>query len=150
MRAGAMAGALARVLDLSLAHARTRRQFGKPLGDFQAVQHMLAELAEETAAATVAAEAAFQAAESASAEMAIAAAKIRASTAADKGAALAHQIHGALGFTAEHTLHLFTRRLWAWRDDYGDASHHARALGRLAAQRGADALWPFLSPSPGR
>jgi acyl-CoA dehydrogenase len=74
-----------------------------------------------------------------------ASAKIRVGEAAGEGAAIAHQVLGAIGFTREHTLHRFTRRLWAWRDDFGNESQWAVKLGRLVATRGADALWPMLA-----
>jgi acyl-CoA dehydrogenase len=75
----------------------------------------------------------------------VAAAKIRVGEAAAEGAAIAHQVLGAIGFTKEHTLHRFTRRLWAWRDDFGNESFWAVRLGGLVAARGADALWPMLA-----
>ena len=75
----------------------------------------------------------------------VAAAKIRSAEAAQEGAAIAHQVHGAIGFTKEHTLHRFTRRLWAWRDDFGNESAWAVKLGQLVAVKGADRLWPMLA-----
>ena len=75
----------------------------------------------------------------------IASAKIRVGEAAGEGAAIAHQVHGAIGFSAEHALHRFTQRLWAWRDDFGAESAWAARLGNLVAARGADALWPMLA-----
>jgi acyl-CoA dehydrogenase len=75
----------------------------------------------------------------------VAAAKIRVGEAAGEGAAIAHQVLGAIGFTREHVLHRYTRRLWAWRDDFGSESQWAVKLGQLVAARGADALWPMLS-----
>ena len=60
-------------------------------------------------------------------------------------AAIAHQTHGAMGFTYEHSLHHATRRLWAWRDEFGNESHWAIMLGRIVAARGADELWPFVT-----
>ena len=74
-----------------------------------------------------------------------AAAKIRVGEAAGEGAAIAHQVLGAIGFTKEHTLHRFTQRLWAWRDDFGNESFWAVKLGNLVAAKGADALWPMLA-----
>jgi alkylation response protein AidB-like acyl-CoA dehydrogenase len=74
-----------------------------------------------------------------------ASAKIRVSEAAGEGAAIAHQVLGAIGFTQEHVLHRFTRRLWAWRDDFGSESVWAAKLGNLVAAKGADALWPMLA-----
>ncbi len=75
----------------------------------------------------------------------VASAKIRVGEAAGEGAAIAHQVLGAIGFTQEHVLHRYTRRLWAWRDDFGSESAWAVKLGRLVAAKGADALWPMLA-----
>jgi len=75
----------------------------------------------------------------------IACAKIRTGEAAGLGAGIAHQCHGAIGFTYEHSLHFVTRRLWSWRAEFGAEVHWAAALGREVAARGADALWPFLT-----
>jgi alkylation response protein AidB-like acyl-CoA dehydrogenase len=76
---------------------------------------------------------------------AVAAAKIRAGEAAGAGAAIAHQVHGAMGFTREYSLHHSTRRLWAWRDDFGAESVWAMRLGNIAISAGARALWPALT-----
>ena len=73
------------------------------------------------------------------------AAKIRSAEAAQEGAAIAHQVHGAIGFTNEHVLHRYTLRLLAWRDDFGNESHWAVALGNLIAARGADEFWPLIA-----
>ncbi|HEX8106320.1 MAG TPA: acyl-CoA dehydrogenase family protein, partial [Kofleriaceae bacterium] len=75
----------------------------------------------------------------------VASAKIRVGEAAAAGAAIAHQVHGAIGFSTEHPLHRFTRRLWAWRDDYGSETVWAARLGAHVAERGGDALWPMLA-----
>ena len=75
----------------------------------------------------------------------MATAKIRAGEAAGTGAAIAHQVHGAMGFTREYSLHQATRRLWSWRDDFGAESVWAISLGEMIAGRGADALWPTLT-----
>jgi len=75
----------------------------------------------------------------------VAAAKIRVGEAATEGAGIAHQVLGAIGFTQEHTLHRYTRRLWAWRDDFGNESAWAVKLGQLVAARGPDGLWPMLA-----
>ncbi|MBV9585355.1 MAG: acyl-CoA dehydrogenase, partial [Alphaproteobacteria bacterium] len=75
----------------------------------------------------------------------VAAAKVRVGEAASSGAAIAHQVHGAMGFTYEHSLHHSTRRLWAWREEFGNEALWAERLGRLIAEHGADELWPFLT-----
>ena len=150
-RAMQMAGALQRILDLSVQQATDRVQFGRPIGKFQAIQHGLAQLAGEAAAASAAADAAAEAIEAwqgaldAAAQIEIAAAKIRVGDAAGAGAAIAHQTHGAMGFTYEHTLHHSTRRLWSWRDEFGSEAQWAIRLGRVVADHGADGLWPLVT-----
>jgi acyl-CoA dehydrogenase len=73
--------------------------------------------------------------------IAVAAAKIRAGEAACKVAEIAHQVHGAIGFTHEHGLHRLTRRLWSWRDEFGTESQWSFDLGKEVMTAGADALW---------
>ena len=149
-RAMQMAGALEAILDLTVAYANERVAFERPIAKFQAVQHNLARLAGEVAVAVAAAGSATDAiAHAESFDDAVfleaAAAKIRVGEAAGEGAAIAHQVLGAIGFTQEHTLHRFTRRLWAWRDDFGNESAWAVKLGHLVATKGADGLWPMLA-----
>ncbi len=143
MRAAQMAGAMEAALGLATTYANDRVQFGRPIGKFQAIQQQLALLAEEAAAALVAVEsAAISLAEGRqSAEFALAAAKIRAGEAAGTVAEIAHQVHGAIGFTEEHFLHNLTRRLWSWRDEFGDEAYWAGLLGRrIAAAGGAGSV----------
>ena len=150
VRAQQMAGALEHILDQSVQWSLDRVQFGRPIAKFQAVQHNLAMLAGEVAAAGAAADGAAEAIvrhgvgnEATAAEVAIA--KYRVGEAAGTGAAIAHQVHGAMGFTYEHSLHHATRRLWAWREEFGNETHWATQLGHMVAARGADALWPFIT-----
>ena len=75
----------------------------------------------------------------------IAVAKIRVGEAVGIGASIAHQTHGAIGFTYEHALQFTTRRLWAWRAEFGGEGDWAVELGRSVCERGADALWPQLT-----
>src|SRR5262249_27762538 len=122
----------------------------RPIAKFQAVQHSLARLAGEVAAAMAASGSAAEvAATRAPSEEAVllegASAKIRVGEAAGEGAGMAHQVLGAIGFTREHSVHRFTRRLGAWRDDFGNESSWAVTLGGLVAGKGADALWPMLA-----
>lgn len=145
LRAAQIAGALDRVLDITVTYAGERKQFGRAIGKFQAIQHQLAELAGEAAAAAVAAETGFRALDAGiDPWFAIAAAKARASEAAGKGAAIGHQVHGAIGFTYEHHLHYLTRRLWSWRTEFGNARAWTTAIGTRAVSRGASRLWPDL------
>ena len=150
MRAEQMAGALEGCLEQSLRYAADRHQFGRPIAKFQAVQHNLAVLAGEVAAATTSADAAASAIarhgiDDDRAFLAVATAKIRCGQAAGAGAGIAHQVHGAMGFTREYSLQHRTRRLWAWRDDFDPETMWAIELGRHVARRGGDALWATVA-----
>jgi acyl-CoA dehydrogenase len=149
-RAQQMAGALEHILDLSVQQALDRVQFGRQIAKFQAVQHNLAALAGEVAAAGAAADAAAEAIArygiaSDAALTDVAVAKVRVGEAAGAGAAIAHQVHGAMGFTYEHSLHQATRRLWTWREEFGNEALWAGRLGHMVATQGADRLWPFVT-----
>lgn len=140
-----IAGAMRTVLDMTIAFVKERGQFGRPLGNFQAIQHQVAILASETAAARVSAQIALQSLAGDPDFRAIAAAKIRAGEAAGRAASIAHQVHGAMGFTREYPLHHFVRRLWSWRDAFGSESYWSALLGRRLAQAGGQGLWAELT-----
>jgi acyl-CoA dehydrogenase len=142
--ASQMTGAMAKIVEMIIEHANTRQQFGRPLGKFQAVQNLIAEAACEqvsTQAAVDAAVAAFD--HGASNDVLTHSAKAQAGRAATIVAAAAHQVLAAIGFTEEHILGHYSRRLWLWRDQWGRQSASEEALGRAAAAdpRG---LWPHL------
>lgn len=145
LRAVQLSGALSRVLDHSLTWAGDRVQFGKPISKFQAIQHLMAQLAAETAAASAAVDMAVEACVEAPDRFAVAVAKARAGEAAGKGSAIAHQAFGAIGFTREHQLQYATRRLWSWRDEFGGEAYWQAELGRTVAAKGADRLWATLT-----
>jgi acyl-CoA dehydrogenase len=146
-----IAGALESMLDISVRYSNERVAFEKKISKFQAVQHILAKLAGESAAALAAAtSAADTIANAASLDgdgvfLEAVAAKIRCAEAAEKGAAIAHQVHGAIGFTIEHILHRYSLRALSWRDDFGSESYWAVELGKRVAARGADELWPLVA-----
>jgi acyl-CoA dehydrogenase len=144
-RAVATAGSLERLLALTLQYANEREQFGRPIARFQAIQHNLAIMAGEVAAAQRAADAAVEALHTERFEVEVAAAKARVGEAAGVAAEIAHQVHGAMGYTYEHQLHHFTRRAWAWRDEYGNEAFWQQRLGAHVAGLGADAVWEFLA-----
>lgn len=148
-RACQMAGALETALQLSLDYAGGREAFGRPIAKFQAVQHLLARLGGEVAAALAASGSAADTLDKGAGEddlfLEVAAAKIRCGEAANTGAAIAHQVHGAIGWTQDHVLQRLTRRLYAWRDDFGAEAVWAIRLGNHVSARGADALWPALT-----
>jgi len=145
VRSAQMAGALEGILQQSVRYVGERRQFGRAIGSYQATQHYLAVMAGHVAASGIAAEHAFRAADRGDLAFDVACAKIRAGEAAGIVAGLGHQVHGAIGFTYEHSLHFWTRRLWSWRAEFGSESAWAIELGRTVAARGADALWPDLT-----
>ncbi len=146
-RAAQMSGALERLLELSVGYAGERRQFGRAIAKFQAIQHYLAALAGHAATARAAVDGATSAlaGNPEAAVFAVAVAKARAGEAAGEGAAIAHQVHGAMGFTYEHSLHHATRRLWSWRDEFGGESVWNIRLGEQVAATGADALWSLIA-----
>jgi len=144
------AGALQAVLDFTVRYSNERVAFERPIAKFQAVQHNLARLAGEVSAAMTAAHSAADAiARGGAFDDAIfleaTAAKIRSAEAAQEGAAIAHQVHGAIGFTNEHILHRYTLRMLGWRDDFGNESYWAVELGNKIAARGADEFWPLVA-----
>ena len=145
VRAAQMAGALDSILDQGVRYATERKQFGRPIANFQAIQHYLAVVAGHVAASGLAAGQAFRAADGFDPSFEIAVAKVRVGEAAGVAAGLVHQVHGAIGFTYEHSLHFATRRLWSWRAEFGSESGWAVELGRRVAARGADALWSDLT-----
>ena len=125
-----LAGALRAVFDRTLAYANERQQFGRPIGKFQVIQHQLAVLAEHVFAARMAAQIGCRAEGVVPDRLNVAIAKARTSEAALEVASAAHAIHGAIGFTAEFDLQLYTRRLHAWRQAAGSESYWHGVAGR--------------------
>ena len=145
-RAVQLAAALEQVLAWTVQYAGERQQFGRPLGKFQAIQMELAEMAGEVTAVTALTDAAVQALDRGeNVVLAAAAAKVRAGAAVEVVARLAHQVHGAIGFTQEHKLHHLTRRLWSWRDEAGSELVWSRVLASGLLADGPDGLWPALT-----
>jgi acyl-CoA dehydrogenase len=158
-----IAGAAQRALDLTVTYVQEREQFGRPLARFPTVQQELARMAGEVALIVAATQAAVAAGLPGADEgvSAVVAAKAQASSCAGVVAAIAHQLHGAIGTTQEHRLRLTTTRLWSWRDEDGSEAECFAELGRAAlaavtgagtgagAGAGASGLWPWLSESPG-
>lgn len=137
LRSVQIAGALQGALDLSVRYAQERSQFGRPLSKFQAVQHMLAQLAGEAVATAAAARMACAKMDAGGGALAVAVAKLRAGRAVEKGVMLAHQIHGAIGVTLEYPLARLSRNMWRWSEDFGDQRHWAVVVGRAALNQGA-------------
>lgn len=145
-----MAGAMGQALALSIEHVNTRQQFGRPLGKFQAVQQSLAVMAcevraVEAAAAALAARLDAMGLDVAAADFEIAAAKLRANRAVGIVTAIAHQVHGAIGFTREYDLNRVTIPLMRWRGEHGNDAYWAARLGRQVAGFGGRGLWEALT-----
>lgn len=145
MRANQMVGAMRRAIGMAVDHANLRHQFGRPIGRFQAVQHMLALAAEQAVASEVIAKAAAHGHAGPNGDLLIAAAKHWASRAVRIVNDAVHQTHGAMGLTEEYRLHHFTRRLWTWRDEFGSEYEWQRYLGERAVRAGGAGLWALIA-----
>ena len=133
------------MLDRTVDYAKTRVQFGRPIGHFQAIQQQLALLGEEAAATDCAVRAAFRAAYKTDSGFEIGCAKLRANTAAAIANSIAHQVHAAIGFTHEYPLRHSTQRLWSWRGEFGNDRYWAERIGGEVIARGAACYWPDLT-----
>ncbi|MDR2155956.1 MAG: acyl-CoA/acyl-ACP dehydrogenase [Burkholderiaceae bacterium] len=145
--AAQLAGALMRVFESTLQYANDRQQFGRPIGKFQAIQHQLSVISEHVFAARMAAQIGCQIDHQGDHQnnhqrdsltpdrLRVAIAKARASEAAVEVAALSHSIHGAIGFTAEFDLQLFTRRLHLWRQTGGSESYWHDVAGAALVEQ---------------
>ncbi|MCX7567979.1 acyl-CoA/acyl-ACP dehydrogenase [Sulfitobacter sp. F26169L] len=147
IRSAQMVGAMDRALALAVEHANMRNQFGRPLAKFQAIQQQLAVAVEQVASAAAALDGALAAtSNSADFGFAVAVAKVITGRAATSVAAIAHQVHGAIGFSREYDLQHVTRRLWAWREEYGAELLWQRRIGkRVLAGKGR--IWDFITAS---
>jgi acyl-CoA dehydrogenase len=144
LRAAQISGALSRMLALSVDYANIRVQFGRPIGKFQAIQHMVAELAAEAAAAKAAVQLGLRGLDTGKSFECAAIAKIRTSIAVGKASAIAHEVHGAIGVTEEHILHHYTRRTWQWRANAGDEHFWSERLGQQVLRQEGAQFWPTL------
>lgn len=124
-----MAGAMNRVLEMTLEHVNNRRQFDRPLAKFQAIQQQVSVMAERVAAAGVAARLALARDLPGPSALDAAIGKTIADGAAIVVSAVAHAAHGAIGITAEHDLSLYMRRLKRWQASFGSAGYWTRLLG---------------------
>ncbi|MFZ0667914.1 MAG: acyl-CoA dehydrogenase family protein [Acidimicrobiales bacterium] len=144
-RTVAMGGAMERVSEITVAYAADRRQFGRTINSFQAVQHHLVRMASHSAVASMAAQLAAGSYDQEDHEFAVAAAKIVAGHAASVVTAAAHQVHGAIGMTMEYPLHRYTRSLWAWSQEFGSSRYWSGVVGSKLVDAGVDALWPRIT-----
>jgi acyl-CoA dehydrogenase len=145
-RAIALDAAITPAVAMTLQYAAQRHQFGRPIASFQLVRHRLTELIGERDSVSALVTTAILGRDADLCTSAIAA-RVRAAEAATTVARLSHQIHGAIGTTAEYRLAQLTRRLWAWRDEYGSQGEWESALGRRVMSA-PDGLWPLLTSVP--
>jgi alkylation response protein AidB-like acyl-CoA dehydrogenase len=142
LRSAMTLGALENALEHTVRHVAVREQFGRPLARFQDVASTLAQMVEQVTLARVAVLAATEAGLGRP-DRAMIAAVVTARAATDV-ARSAHQLHGAMGVTREHPLHLATRRLWSWRDEWGSEQQWAVAIAARARPLAPDPLWDWL------
>lgn len=151
-----MTGAMERCLDLCLEHAETRQQFGRSIIHFQAVQHLIADIAGEAALAIVAVDRAITTAQSQSLEemeFATAVAVSCAGHAASVVVRNAHQVHGAMGTTREHELHRHTQSILGWRSECGPTREWDARLGSALVAATDRDVWDLVHtglPVPSR
>ena len=144
-----IAGAANRVLDLSVEYACEHQQFGRPIAKFQAVQQNLAIIGGQAAVCRASGDMAAQALLVPGGGLAIAMAKARAGEAASEAAHLGHQVHGAIGFTDEYDLQLYTKRIWAWRDEFGNEAEWNEAVGQATLDEPAGP-WALITSQAGQ
>ncbi len=131
LRCCQMVGALQEVLDMTVEYVKNRVQFGRPIGSFQAIQHYCANMATDVDGSRfITYQAIWRLGEGLSSDLEVSSAKAWVSDSAQRVAATAHQCHGAIGFTQEHDLQLFTRRLKAWEVSFGDGDYHRERVAQ--------------------
>jgi 3-oxocholest-4-en-26-oyl-CoA dehydrogenase alpha subunit len=139
------AGALAAMSQMTIDYTNDRRQFGKPVATFQAVQLHLVTVAQAAVRAQMAADVAVRSLDRGDFHVAIAAARVVVDDAITVGTRAAHQAHGAMGVTRDYPLQYLTRRLWSWRHEWGTTTYWRRQLAMRAHGAGADALFDLIS-----
>jgi alkylation response protein AidB-like acyl-CoA dehydrogenase len=129
-----MVGGLQTTFDMTVAYAKERKQFGRPIGTFQAIQHHCANMVIDVDGARfITYQAAWRISEGLPASMDAAMAKAWTSEASKRVTQLGHQIHGAISFCDEHDMHLFYRKAKAGAVAFGDRDLH---LEKVAQQLG--------------
>ena len=145
VRSAQMIGAMEKILDLCIDYCSQRKQFGRALSKFQAIQHQISEMAVELAASSAALSTITNSEDFYKNNKDIAILKIRAGSAAGKIIAIYHQVHGAIGFTQEYELAYFTRNLNSWRNDFGNESYWEDFLGKDFLEKNNQNLWEYLT-----
>ena len=133
-------GLAQRMVDMTVSYSRDRQQFGKPIGSFQAVKHLMANVAVrlEYARAPVHRAAYSVATREAGAARAVSHAKLMACEAANLAAKHSIQVHGAMGYTWEVDLHIFMKKAWALANTWGDTAFHKARIADYIFTDGAE------------
>lgn len=130
-RCAEMVGGAQQALDMTAQYAKERHQFGRPIGSFQAIQHYLADMLTQVEACRhLTYQAAWLVSEELPCKKEVAIAKAWCSDAFKRVTSVAHQIHGAIGFTEEHDLYLYYKHAKAWELTFGDASNHKEVVAQ--------------------
>ena len=126
-----MVGNIQRVLEMTIDYAKERKQFDRPIGSFQVIQHYCADMATDVDGVRFSTyQAAWMLSEGLPCSKEVAIAKAWAGEASQRVLALAHQIHGAIGVTMEHDLHFHTRRAKAGEIAFGDANFYREIVAK--------------------
>ncbi len=124
-------GGMQQVLEMTVDYAKERKQFGRPIGSFQAIQHYLSNMATDVDGSRfVTYQAAWMLSQGLPCRKEVAVAKAWTGEASERVVALAHQIHGAIGVTMDHDLHFYTRRASAAQVTFGDADFHREIVAQ--------------------
>ncbi|HXZ95062.1 MAG TPA: acyl-CoA dehydrogenase family protein [Dehalococcoidia bacterium] len=126
-----MVGNIQRVLEMTVDYAKERKQFDRPIGSFQVIQHYCADMATDVDSARFSTyQAAWMLSEGLPCAKEVAIAKAWISEASQRVFSLAHQIHGAIGVTIEHDLHYYTKRAKAAELAFGDADFYREVVAK--------------------
>ncbi|WP_417321016.1 acyl-CoA dehydrogenase family protein [Emcibacter sp.] len=145
LRTCQISGAILACLEKTVEYTRDRKQFGRQLSKFQAIQHQLALLTEEAAAVASASAAAAVALDRSDGNFEVSCAKLRANQAAGLVAGISHQLHGAIGITKEFGLYHHTQRLWAWRAEFGNNRYWAQRIGKHILGHSDNSAWALIT-----
>jgi len=126
-----MVGNIQQVLEMTVDYAKERKQFDRPIGSFQIIQHYCADMATDVDCARLSTyQAAWMFSQGLPCAKEVAIAKAWIAEASQRVSALAHQIHGAIGVTIEHDLHFYTRRTKAAELAFGDANFYREVVAK--------------------
>lgn len=143
--AATIVGAMEKTFEMTVEYAGERRQFGRPVSKFQAVQHQISEMAEHVCAAGMALQMAGDTGSAAPAAEPLAIAQYQIAHVSDRVADIAHAVHGAIGISQDYPLHRYTRRIRECKSCYGSSHYWAAVIGDRILNRHHDTLLSALT-----